>query len=70
VIAVIKLADGSEPSSTLRQALVDFSKDSLASYKRPKQYIFVDDFPRNAAGKVSRASLRQTFEAELRPSPK
>jgi long-chain acyl-CoA synthetase len=68
VVAVIKLTDGPEPSSELRQELIEFSKKSLASYKRPKQYIFVADFPRNAAGKASRASLRQTYEPQLATS--
>ena len=31
---------------------------TLAPYKRPRGYLFVDDFPKNAAGKVLRRLLR------------
>jgi O-succinylbenzoic acid--CoA ligase len=31
---------------------------SLAAYKRPKRYVPVADWPRNAQGKLSRAALR------------
>ncbi len=34
----------------------------LASYKVPKQIIALDDFPRNAMGKVQKVKLRKTYE--------
>ena len=36
-----------------------FSAKHLAPYKRPRQIHFVDDFPRNAMGKIQKAKLRQ-----------
>ena len=33
--------------------------DNLAAYKRPKRYIAVPEWPRNAQGKVNRAALRK-----------
>ena len=33
--------------------------DHLAAYKRPKRYVAVTDWPRNAQGKVNRAELRR-----------
>jgi malonyl-CoA/methylmalonyl-CoA synthetase len=35
-----------------------FAREKLVSYKRPKRYIFVDSFPRNAMGKVQKAKIR------------
>ncbi len=35
-----------------------FLKDKLANYKIPKQFIFVDDLPKNATGKVLKRILR------------
>ena len=32
---------------------------NLANYKRPRRYIFMDELPKNAAGKVLRRMLRQ-----------
>ncbi len=39
-------------------ALVAHAAAQLAPYKRPRRYRFVDELPRNAMGKVVRASLR------------
>lgn len=36
---------------------------NLAAYKRPKRYIAIDDWPRNAQGKVNRAVLRALIAA-------
>lgn len=36
---------------------------NLASYKRPQQVRFVDEIPRNGAGKILRRVLRQSLEA-------
>ena len=38
--------------------LIAHCKDSLASYKKPKQVVFVDELPRNAAGKILKRELR------------
>ena len=41
--------------------IVDFFHSRLAGYKRPKKIEFRDDLPRNAAGKVLKKVLRETF---------
>jgi acyl-CoA synthetase (AMP-forming)/AMP-acid ligase II len=38
-----------------------YCKDNLASFKKPKRVIFLDDLPKNAYGKVLRRDLRQQF---------
>ena len=40
------------------EELMRFAADKLVSYKRPKEYIFVDSFPRNAMGKVQKSKIR------------
>ena len=35
----------------------------LASFKRPRYIFFVDDLPRNAAGKILKRELREEFGA-------
>lgn len=59
VVAVIQLASGFNGDDDLRTALDQHVRDQIAGFKRPREYIFVQDFPRSAAGKVSRAKLRE-----------
>lgn len=40
----------------------------LARYKQPKQVVCVDELPRNAMGKVQKATLRETYRALLSDS--
>ena len=40
----------------------------LARYKQPKQVVCVDDLPRNAMGKVQKATLRERYRALLSDS--
>ena len=37
--------------------LLDYCRQSLASYKTPKRIVFVEELPRNAMGKVQKAKL-------------
>ena len=39
--------------------IISFSVKHLAPYKRPREVYFVDDFPRNAMGKIQKAKLRK-----------
>lgn len=40
------------------QELVDWCKDRLASFKKPRRVVFMDSLPRNALGKVQKHLLR------------
>lgn len=46
------------------EELEDWCKnsDSLANYKRPRNYIFCEELPRNASGKVQKFMLRKQVE--------
>ena len=39
-------------------------KGKLADFKRPKHFFFVEDLPRNAAGKILKRELRGRFAPE------
>ncbi len=40
------------------EELVEFCRERLAAFKRPRQVIFVDDLPKTATGKIQRYKLR------------
>jgi acyl-CoA synthetase (AMP-forming)/AMP-acid ligase II len=42
----------------------DFCLENLAPYKIPAEFYFVDEFPRNATGKVLKRDLRELVEEE------
>jgi long-chain acyl-CoA synthetase len=43
------------------QEIIDFCKDSLSSFKKPKSVDFLDELPKNPAGKVHKAELREKY---------
>jgi malonyl-CoA/methylmalonyl-CoA synthetase len=45
------------------QALVDWCKDRLASFKKPRRVVFAEALPRNALGKVQKHLLRDRLVA-------
>jgi acyl-CoA synthetase (AMP-forming)/AMP-acid ligase II len=60
VHAVIVLRDG---AALTEAELIEWSKQRLAGYKRPRSYAFVADteLPRNATGKVLHRELKARF---------
>jgi long-chain acyl-CoA synthetase len=42
---------------------VDWSRDKLAGYKRPRSVDFIDALPRNASGKPLKRKLSETYWA-------
>ncbi len=57
VIACITPASGGLDPAALNEV---FRQSSLADFKRPKAYLVLDQFPRNAEGKILRRVLRET----------
>jgi long-chain acyl-CoA synthetase len=57
VKAFVVLKDGQQ---TDEDSLIDYVRDYLARYKCPTKVIFVDQLPRNAAGKLIRRELEGT----------
>lgn len=51
-----------QPGETLTEAeVINFCKQNLASYKKPKSVEFVDQLPKNTAGKVLKTVLREKY---------
>ena len=46
--------------------VIDFCKQHLASYKKPKSVDFMDALPRNAMGKVLKTELREKYGESVR----
>ncbi|AKQ70473.1 Long-chain-fatty-acid--CoA ligase [Myxococcus hansupus] len=64
VAVVVPHAGTSAPEP---QALVDWCKDRLASFKKPRQVVFTDALPRNALGKVQKHLLRASLSTAGTP---
>jgi benzoate-CoA ligase family protein len=45
--------------------LIEFCREGLPSYKRPRRVVFVDSYPTTATGKIRRVELRALAAAEL-----
>ncbi len=58
--AWIVLRDGASPSERLQEDLLLHCKKSLAPYKYPRWFHFVEELPKTATGKIQRFKLRQT----------
>ena len=61
-VAAVSLVPGSSVSAAELQQLV---ADSLASYKRLRDVLIVDDIPRLPSGKVLRRTLRDEWAPKL-----
>jgi len=51
-----------ESKSALKPAadsLIEFCRAQLSRFKIPKHYLFIDELPKNAAGKIDRRALRE-----------
>ena len=58
-VTAIVTIDGEVDQADLQAAL----DESLARFKHPKRFVTVEALPRNAMGKVQKATLRATYAA-------
>jgi long-chain acyl-CoA synthetase len=63
VFAVIQPAAGVIADASLAAELLEYCGRQLASFKRPRRFEFVSDFPRTETGKVQRRVLRDAYAA-------
>ncbi len=61
--AVVQPAEGIEPDDALRDEIIAFCIENLASYKRPKSIDFSPELPRDPSGKFYKRKLRDPFWA-------
>src|SRR4030042_2388070 len=65
VTALVELRPGEEATP---EEIIDFCRDRMAGYKRPRDVFIVDKVPRAAAGKIDRATaivlVAEKFESE------
>jgi len=62
VMAFIERESGATATSV---ELIDYCRERIASYKKPKHVQFVEALPRTATGKVRKQELRQMAAADL-----
>lgn len=67
IVAHVVLRSGASPRE---DELIDFCKQHLASFKKPKQVRIVEELPKNAYGKVLRRELKAAYEASGSTDPK
>jgi fatty-acyl-CoA synthase len=61
VVAFVRLAPEGRVSA---QELHQFVREHLAPHKTPREWIFIDELPMTASGKVQKFALRERFVAE------
>jgi long-chain acyl-CoA synthetase len=59
--AVVELKAGWAPTPQTAQSILDFAKDRLPGFQRPRSVDFVSALPRSPAGKVLRAQVRAPY---------
>jgi len=57
--AFVVLKEGHAPSDALAKELIDYCKEKMAEYKRPRWIEFVAELPKTATGKIQRFKMRE-----------
>jgi long-chain acyl-CoA synthetase len=58
--AVVAVVVKSDPSLT-EEALIEYCKEDLTGYKRPRHVFFADELPKTNVGKILRRELREKY---------
>jgi acyl-CoA synthetase (AMP-forming)/AMP-acid ligase II len=59
--AVVILKKGVPKSKEVEAEIMEYSRQNLASFKRPRTVVFVDDLPRNPLGKLIKREIREKY---------
>ncbi|MBI5030497.1 MAG: benzoate-CoA ligase family protein [Chloroflexi bacterium] len=57
--AFVVLKEGYKPSDDMAKQLIDYCKEKMAEYKRPRWIEFVPELPKTATGKIQRFKMRE-----------
>nr|VFK18516.1 MAG: malonyl-CoA/methylmalonyl-CoA synthetase [Candidatus Kentron sp. LPFa] len=64
IAIVVREPDGARNGEMVtEEGIIEAMKRTIANYKAPKRIFFVEDFPRNAMGKVQKNVLREEYAA-------
>jgi len=64
-VTAVVISQGLQDEELERQKIMAHARETLASYEQPTRIFFVDDYPRNATGKVIRLKLREQVMSAL-----
>nr|WP_240334668.1 hypothetical protein [Halorussus sp. MSC15.2] len=64
VVAYVILEDGVEASDDLREDLREQVGDELGKPFRPREVLFVEEFPKTQSGKIIRRAIEATYTGE------
>ena len=59
--AVVILKKGIPKSKAVEDEIMEHCRQTLASYKRPRTVVFVDELPRNPMGKLIKKDIREKY---------
>jgi acyl-CoA synthetase (AMP-forming)/AMP-acid ligase II len=59
--AVVVLKKGVPKSKEVETEIMEYCREKLASFKRPRTVVFVDDLPRNPMGKLVKREIREKW---------
>jgi 2-aminobenzoate-CoA ligase len=61
VVAMVELEPGHTPSQELASDIIKSTMDVLATYKLPREVVFMDAIPRTPTGKIIKKDLRKHY---------
>jgi 2-aminobenzoate-CoA ligase len=61
VVAMVELEPGHAPSQELASEIIKSTMDVLATYKLPRELVFLDSIPRTPTGKIIKKDLRKYY---------
>jgi acetyl-CoA synthetase len=64
VVAYVVLEDGREPSDELREELSALVGEEHGKPFRPREILFVDEFPKTQSGKIIRRAISSVYQGE------
>jgi benzoate-CoA ligase family protein len=65
--AFVVRAEASSDDQALEQSLRELARAALPRYKQPRRYVFVDELPYTATGKIQRFKLRERLRTVQSP---